>query len=280
MVLPNPTTGQYHLKTQSLQDLTLDVWQRSSHYSIIWIESGSGCVKYDLSEYRFTSDSVFFFVPHQPFMLTDTVGVQGIIIQFASDFYCIEKHRQEISCSGVLFSNVYASPSIQLDGEGQRTFEDIVNGVCSELACSSEPDPVLILSYLRILLIKSTRIKKAQMEVHDEGVSSTHYAIRILIELIEDRYRTLKRPMEYAKLLNLSPKTLSKLVKMHFGRTLTEVIQERVILEAKRELILTDKLVRQIAFELGYGDEYYFSRLFKKHTSVSPERFRKLHTPG
>ena len=78
--------------------------------------------------------------------------------------------------------------------------------------------------------------------------------------------------------MNLSPKTLSKLVKKHFNKTLSDLIAQRIVIEAKRELYLTSKFIKEIARCLGYTDEYYFSRFFKKHAGVSPQRYR--HTLG
>ena len=68
---------------------------------------------------------------------------------------------------------------------------------------------------------------------------------------------------------------LSKLVKDYFNKTLTKLIAQRIVVEAKRELYLTSKSVKEVAFLLGYTDEYYFSRFFKKQVGVSPNIYRK-----
>jgi YesN/AraC family two-component response regulator len=63
-------------------------------------------------------------------------------------------------------------------------------------------------------------------------------------------------------LLNISPNALAKIAKTHFNKTLTDLITERIVIEAKRELYLTDKSIKEVAYELGYNDEHYFSRFF------------------
>jgi AraC-like DNA-binding protein len=73
----------------------------------------------------------------------------------------------------------------------------------------------------------------------------------------------------------VSLKTLGKLTKKYFDRTPSDLIQERLMMEAKRELYLTDKSVKEIAYLLGFEDEFYFSRLFKKNTDTSPINYRK-----
>ena len=91
---------------------------------------------------------------------------------------------------------------------------------------------------------------------------------------IETNFKTLRTPGDYGKLLHISAKALNKASKSHFNKTLTSLIAERLIIEAKRELYLTSKPVKHIAFELGYEDEFYFSRFFKKNVGVSPQVFR------
>jgi AraC family transcriptional regulator, transcriptional activator of pobA len=75
--------------------------------------------------------------------------------------------------------------------------------------------------------------------------------------------------------LNISSKALAKITKTYFNKTLTELISERIVIEAKRELYLTNKSVKEIAYELGYEDEHYFSRFFKTNADVSPQIYRE-----
>jgi len=91
---------------------------------------------------------------------------------------------------------------------------------------------------------------------------------------IEEHFRTRHSSADYADLLYVSTPVLNNISRQYFNKTLTDLIAERMATEAKRELYLTAKPVKQIAFELGYGDEFYFSRFFKKHTGVSPAIFR------
>ncbi len=75
--------------------------------------------------------------------------------------------------------------------------------------------------------------------------------------------------------MNITPSALAKISKTYFNKTLTDLIAERVIIEAKRELYLTSKAVKQIAFELGFNDEHYFSRYFKNNANISPQIYRE-----
>jgi len=95
-----------------------------------------------------------------------------------------------------------------------------------------------------------------------------------LKDSIEANYKIKHSAGQYAEMLNIAPKSLSKISKTHFNKTITDLIGERIIMEAKRELYLSSKSVKVIASELGFDDPYYFSRYFKNFTEVSPEYYR------
>jgi AraC-like DNA-binding protein len=95
---------------------------------------------------------------------------------------------------------------------------------------------------------------------------------------VEANYCRLHSPVDYAEKLHTTPKTLGRLVKTHFGKTLTELIRERILNHAKWELLHTLRPVKEIAREVGYDDELYFSRLFRKATGRSPTEFREFET--
>lgn len=81
---------------------------------------------------------------------------------------------------------------------------------------------------------------------------------------------------EYASQLNITPNYLNKIVKNETGKTTTEIIAEIVILEAKVLLLQTKLTISEIGLELGFEDASYFSRFFKKESSVSPSEFRSM----
>ncbi|PIF34708.1 AraC-like DNA-binding protein [Flavobacterium sp. 9] len=92
--------------------------------------------------------------------------------------------------------------------------------------------------------------------------------------LLERNYTSVKKPVEYAEMLNISTAYLNECVKNTTGFSVTYHIQQRIILEAKRMLYHSDKSVKEIAADLGYDDYPYFSRLFSKVTGITPLAFR------
>lgn len=83
----------------------------------------------------------------------------------------------------------------------------------------------------------------------------------------------------YASRLNKSPKTLSNLFALYHHQTPLQVIQDRLVLEAKRLFYYTDKSAKEIAQELGFDDAAHFSRFFKNQLQVSPSEFKKALQP-
>jgi YesN/AraC family two-component response regulator len=130
---------------------------------------------------------------------------------------------------------------------------------------------------MKIFLISASRAKAQQQP---DSIPLTTGAkepviLQNLKEAIEKDFRSKHTPQDYAVQLNISPNALAKITKAHFNMTLTNLIAERIIIEAKRELYLTNKSIKEVAYELGYDDEYYFSRFFKKNVNISPQTYRE-----
>ncbi|HEX5655026.1 MAG TPA: AraC family transcriptional regulator [Chitinophagaceae bacterium] len=251
--------------------------QRLNCYTVIWIQKGGGRYKSDLSEYEFGANTIFFFTPYQPFQFMPSGPCSGLALHFHPDFFCIEKHQKEISCNGVLFNNIYQPPTITLNEKEAALFAELLDKFRAEMNNEGIAQYELLVSYLKIFLINASRIKIDQYPAAKQQLESDNkpLVLQKLKDLIEKHYREKHTPSAFAELLYISPKALGKLTKAHFNKTPSELIHERIIIEAKRELYLTNKAIKEIAAELGFDDEFYFSRFFKNITNVSPQLYRE-----
>jgi AraC-like DNA-binding protein len=136
------------------------------------------------------------------------------------------------------------------------------------------PQPEVLISYLKILLINASRIKIEQRHLESVSIEKRPVILNSLKDAVEEHFKSLHSPGDYAKLLNISTAALNKISKTHFNKTLSNLIADRIITEAKRQLYLTSKSVKLIAYELGFNDEFYFSRFFKSNVAISPQFFR------
>lgn len=276
LTLINPENKNITFKVFTFDDDSTFVrMQRISCYTILLISGGTGKLETDFTSDTFHSDTMMCFTPYQPYSISSEGPITGIALNFHSDFLCVYKHHKEIACNGVLFDNLYQSPLLQLEPNETAEFEKLASQMLSEMKSSKVAQYELLVSYLKIFLITATRIKiSRQPDVKANKSSDEPFILQKLKDAIETHYRTKHSPGEYADLLNIAPKSLAKITKQHFNKTLSAMISERIIIEAKRELYLTSKSVKEIAYELGFRDEFYFSRFFKTNADVSPQLYR------
>jgi len=274
--LVNQQNGNLAFKLFSFEDNSyFDHLQRNNYYSLIWVTEGAGKLKTDFSEYSFEENSLFAFTPYQPFMFSSNL-VKGIAIYFHADFFCIHKHQTEVTCNGVLFNNIYQRPFVFVDKELRGTLHKMVDEIRLEMQNPGLAQYELLISYMKIFLIAASR-SKLQQQPQETALKEEKEPLILqnLKEAIEKDFKSKHTPGDYAVLLNISPNALARITKSYFNKTLTDLITERIIIEAKRELYLTNKTVKEVAWELGYEDEYYFSRFFKKNVNISPQIYRQ-----
>lgn len=276
--LINPQNGNLAFKLFPFEDNAhFDHIQRNNYFSLIWVQEGNGKVTADFAEYDFKANTLFAFSPYQPYMFSAKEPIRGIAIYFHSEFFCIFKHHKEISCNGVLYNNIYNPPFVNVDASSAATFQMLCEQIKNEMQNTDLAQYELLVSYLKIFLITAARLKTQQQPEAAEVLKDQKepFILQKLKDAIEENFKSKHSPADYAELLYITPKALAKITKTHFNKTLSSLINERIIIEAKRELYLTDKTVKEIAYELGYDDEYYFSRFFKVNADVSPQLYRE-----
>jgi AraC family transcriptional activator of pobA len=275
--LINEQNGNLAFKLFFFEDNSyFDHLQRNNYYSLIWIKEGTGTLKTGFSEYNFEQNCLFSFAPYQPFLFSSKL-IKGVAIYFHSDFFCIHKHQTEVTCNGVLFNNIYDTPFFSVDEILEATLNGVIEQIKSEIQDPGIAQYELLISFMKIFLIAASRVK-GQQQPHTlqlKNVKKEPFILQDLKDAIEKEFKSKHAPGDYAVLLNISLKALTKITKTHFNKNLTNLITERIIIEAKRELYLTNKSIKELAYELGYEDEYYFSRFFKKNASISPQMYRE-----
>jgi AraC-like DNA-binding protein len=95
--------------------------------------------------------------------------------------------------------------------------------------------------------------------------------------LVDENFANNWALTEYANQLNITTHHLNSIVKSVCNKTTSDIIKERILVEAKQLLQFSDYTISEITLKLGFEDSSYFARYFKKHTSTSPLEFRKHH---
>lgn len=274
--LVNQQNGELAFKIFSFEDNSyFDHLQRHHYYSIILLLEGSAQFTVDFKAYDIEAPLVVCLSPYQPYLFETTTPIKGISLNFHPDFFCTYKHQNEVESEGILFQNIYEPPFFALPDSTPAV--DLLQQMQTEIARDALAQHELLVSYLKIFLINLLRVKASQTPVVKTQLaqqSNKATVLQALRDHIEVHFRQKHLPSDYAQMLNISPNALAKLVKAHYGTTRTNLIAERIATEAKRELYLTARSVKEIAYLLGYQDEYYFSRFFKKQAGVSPSVYR------
>lgn len=201
-------------------------------------------------------------------------GKDLVVYQFNREFYCIKDHDQEVSCVGLLFFGNVHIPLIRLNSDEQRKFKTLHEVFIDELETKDNIQAEMLRMLMARFIIISTRLLKAKEGFIETSKNSKMDLLRAFNLLVESHFKTEHSVSFYADKLFKSPKTLSNtFAKLNTGPL--KIIHERLVLESKRLLIYTDKTAKEIAFEIGFEDASHLSRLFKKHTSLSPSEFKK-----
>ncbi|TGV03721.1 helix-turn-helix domain-containing protein [Flavivirga rizhaonensis] len=203
-------------------------------------------------------------------------GKDLVVYQFNREFYCIKDHDQEVGCAGLLFFGNEHMPLIHLNEKEQNKFDVLHEVFVDELETKDNIQAEMLRMLMARFIIKSTRILKAK---NDTGTippskDSKIELLRSFNVLLESHFRQEHSVSFYADKLFKSPKTLSNTF-AKLDTSPLKIIHERLILESKRLLVYTDKTAKEIAFEIGFEDASHLSRLFKKHTALSPSEFKK-----
>lgn len=250
------------------------IWQTHSNYfSVIWIQEGEGFIETDFSNSKYSANNIYCFNNYQAFALQPHTETSAFLLLFHPNFFCIETYQHEVGCNGVLFNQIYDSTPITIQPQDSEELILLLNNIEQEAKLDEIATGELIFSYLKIFLVKLTRHKTAQSSILG-ATQNIPVNLERLITLINENFTTEHKPAFYAGALHLSLKSLSNSCRKYFKRSLSSLIQEKVILKAKWELLHTDKQVKAIATSLGFQDEFYFSRFFKKHIGISPHHFR------
>jgi AraC-like DNA-binding protein len=130
----------------------------------------------------------------------------------------------------------------------------------------------IIRSYLLIMFTKLRRLHQSRPQ---EGtVIKQHSLVNRFKSLVNQHYLDDKSVQSFARALNVTDRRLNEALRHATGKTATLLIHERIILEAKRQLMQSDLSIAQIAYNLKFEDPGYFSRFFKKNVSLTPVQFK------
>lgn len=243
----------------------------STPYYHILVFEGPTSFSVDFTTYDCDGKTVLFLSPYQHLKWHQSSASIVYAIRFHGDFYCIEYHKKEVACNGILFNNIYRQPHVAVS---DSVFQEIVGTVAKMQdlqGLDSQYDVSITKTYLQLILALSSKEKQLRQ------ISATAQFENVVDfqRLLDENFLQTREIAFYAAKSGLAVNTFTKKIKKNFGKTPSKLIQERIVLEAKKLLHLTYKPIKEIAADLNFEDEFYFSRYFKKEVGVSPKQFRE-----
>ena len=261
------------IKINQFQSFSTASEIKTPYYNIIMVD-GVSSFSVDFIQYESTGRHLLFLAPYQCLNWHDSSTAFANIIQFHGDFYCIEYHKKEVACNGILFNNIYQQPFVAVSDLVYNEINTIIQRMQLLGLSELNSDISIVKSYLQLILALCSK-EKLLNEAYFAKQSAKHDDILNFQSLLDKHFLESKEVEFYASKLCLSKDAFSKKIKKLFGKSPSKLIQERIVLEAKKLLHLTYKPIKVIASELNFEDEFYFSRYFKKGVGVSPKKFRE-----
>jgi len=230
---------------------------RHSFFFVLVLSKAKGEHSIDFIPYPVTDRCVFFTRPGQVHQLSLTNETTGYMMAFQKDFYSPD--QRSASKNYFLF-----------EPDRFKKLTTLLNIIFLEYSEKQERYQEVIRSVLDIFFTELLR----QGSNPERRVDYSQERLEQLLALIESEGSQHRQVAYYAEKMHLTAYQLNSITKASLGKTCSDLINDFVLLEAKRYLLATSSQVNEIAGQLGYEDPSYFIRFFKKHTGYSPEAFR------
>jgi len=245
-------------------------------YLCVIFTEGTGSHEIDFNSYNINPGKVFFLKPGQTHFWEFKTKPKGYIFFHSQEFYEM-KFLDHTLNSFPFFYSYQNSPLLELSHKNTNELKLKFQEVYEEYLNHNIYRELKIINIINSIYIELTRAYTANVSL--EKLASTNYSktLENLENLINNHFYTEKSPRFYANKLNITTKHLNRVVKKMINKTTSQLISERVILEAKRLIVHSDNNLAGIANTLDFSDYAYFSKIFKSKIGVTPIEFKKKY---
>lgn len=249
-----------------MDDTIFANYQRYDFHQVIWFKNIGGDASYflDFNEYTLKNNEIILVFPGQIDKL-DPEGKDGYVYAIHNEVFFEINQRLDSDYLNGYFSNAF----VQLDNETTNKLSKLHDLISVEYG--SENRLTLMRTYMEAFLFHIFSIFE---KTNLQGKTKTDSIIPRLMRLIDTNFIAERETDFYANKLGMTPKTINEVCKKGTGKTVKQHLQERLILEIKKEIKMGQKNMKEIAYDLGFNEPAYFTRFFKQHTSFTPSEFR------
>ena len=252
----------------------LIVPHRHAYYHVILFTKGGGTMTLDFERYEILPGRIYFMIPGQVHCWDFSEDRDGYAVNFSENIF-----STFISDPGYLeqFPFLRGNPKdsvFDLKGVSKAEAEYFFNLINNEAGKKDKFSLDQICFHLVSLFISISRHESSTLKKQmPEQNNSILFHFR---KLVNRHFREKRLPKEYAAMLYITPHKLNTICTEQAGSSAGEIIRARIILESKRLLVNADLSISEIAYQLNFSDNSYFSKFFKKYTAMTPDEFRKL----
>lgn len=255
------------------EEYDTSVPHRHNYYEIFIFEAGGGQHDIDFEVFEIADRSIHFVSPGQVHLVRRELDSNGMVIFFSRDFYYLNLQDKNILFDLPFLNNNSARPLLNLDASTFLPLVTLAQSIAREYDSKNDFREELIRSYLNIFLIECRRLYDDTTPSKEEGVNATSF--RSFRVHLEESFTTLHQVQDYAGLMAITEKHLNDICKRSSGKTASELIHDRIILEARRLITHSELNNKEVAHFLNFDDPSHFSKFFKRKTGDTPSEFRK-----
>lgn len=253
----------------------------SADFYVISLKDGDCGMLYGRNYYDFEEGVLTFMGPNQVMTYEEKeVSKSGWMLLFHPDLIRQSALGQNIKNYNFFSYDVYEA--LHLSQKEEDILKDIIAKIQFELDQNIDKHSnQLLVSNIELMLNYCNRFYERQFETRSHKHSDVVTRVEQLIEAYYDQNKQLEfgspSIQYFAEKVNLSANYLSDLLKKETGRNTKEHINDHVVDLAKTRLLNSEASVSEIAYDLGFNYPHYFSRMFKKSTGQTPQKYRELN---
>jgi AraC-like DNA-binding protein len=243
-------------------------------YVFLLVTEGMGTHAIDLQRLDLRPQRLFLILPGQVHTLLDASDVNGRVLLFNDTFITPSQGRSTDAVWPLLTTN--QTRAFKLLTTDMEYWKASLAEIEREITSEQEYRREILFHIVSLLLIRAARSRGARNQKRSNVPYDFLFNFQ---ELIEENFMTLKTPRDYAAKMNITPNYLNALCRKKSGKSAGELIRQRILLEAKRLLAHSTMSISEIAFQLGFEDNSYFGRYFRRYTRLTPGEFRQQQLP-
>lgn len=252
----------------------LTTLHRIGFYHILWFQKGNPTHLVDFNPIEIRPDTILFLNKDTVQRFDKKDGFDGKAILFTDNFFCKTEIDTKYLRNTILFNDLFSVSQIQIS-ETASLFADLFKLMEKELENENDiSQPDILKNLLHNFLLLSERERRKQDFTGIKKGADFDY-VMLFKDLLEVNYRKLKQVSSYAKMISVTEKRLNQATSKTLDKSPKQMIDERVMLEAKRLLAHTNESIKEIGFDLGFDEPTNFIKYFRKHSNSTPVEFRK-----